>query len=137
MIEKCEDSFYGCPLSLFCGVAFIKLMCPGIIGSAQLLHAEEMWGGDYAHVQYLSKKSCGQKIICYNKRIFILKEVPVMYEYSGNRFEAIYRQGAMQTYKVIVDKATGVNYLQITSGYAGGLTPLLDSEGKPIITTLY
>ena len=36
--------------------------------------------------------------------------------------------------KVIVDRETGVNYLFIQSGYAGGLTPLLDAEGKPIIT---
>lgn len=39
--------------------------------------------------------------------------------------------GLMQ---VIVDKQTGVNYLWAKSGYAGGLTPLLDAEGKPIIT---
>lgn len=39
--------------------------------------------------------------------------------------------GLMQ---VIVDKNTGVNYLWVKSGYAGGLTPLLDREGKPVIT---
>lgn len=36
--------------------------------------------------------------------------------------------------QVIVDKETGVNYLWIKSGYAGGLTPLLDADGKPIIS---
>lgn len=36
--------------------------------------------------------------------------------------------------QVIVDKETGVNYLWVKSGYAGGLTPLLDENGKPIIT---
>ena len=35
---------------------------------------------------------------------------------------------------VIVDKETGVHYLYVCRGYGGGLTPLLDSEGKPIIT---
>ena len=35
--------------------------------------------------------------------------------------------------QVIVDKETGVNYLWVKSGYAGGLTPLLDAEGKPIV----
>ena len=35
---------------------------------------------------------------------------------------------------VIVDKETGVNYLFVACGYGGGLTPLLDSDGKPIIT---
>lgn len=36
--------------------------------------------------------------------------------------------------QVIVDKETGVNYLWVKSGYAGGLTPLLNEDGKPIIT---
>ena len=35
---------------------------------------------------------------------------------------------------VIVDKETGVNYLFVHRGYCGGLTPLIDAEGKPIVT---
>ena len=35
---------------------------------------------------------------------------------------------------VIVDKETGVNYLYVHRGYGGGLTPLIDADGKPIIT---
>ena len=35
---------------------------------------------------------------------------------------------------VVVDRETGVNYLFVHRGYGGGLTPLLDSDGKPIIT---
>lgn len=35
---------------------------------------------------------------------------------------------------VIVDNETGVNYLFVNSGYAGGLTPLLDAKGEVIIT---
>ena len=35
---------------------------------------------------------------------------------------------------VIVDKETGVNYLFVHRGYGGGITPLLDADGKPIIT---
>ena len=38
------------------------------------------------------------------------------------------------TSDVIVDKETGVNYLFVQSGYAGGLTPLLDRDGKPVVT---
>lgn len=38
---------------------------------------------------------------------------------------------------IFVDKKTGVNYLMTQSGYAGGLTPLLDREGKPIITSTF
>ena len=36
----------------------------------------------------------------------------------------------------LVDKETGVNYLFRTNGYAGGMTPLLDAEGYPVITPL-
>lgn len=57
-----------------------------------------------------------------------------MQGFSGKRFDVIYKQGTMEVYKIIVDKATGVNYLQITNGYAGGLTVLLDRDGKPVIT---
>lgn len=35
---------------------------------------------------------------------------------------------------VIVDKETGVNYLYVGRGYCGGLTPLIDADGKPIVT---
>ena len=38
--------------------------------------------------------------------------------------------------QIIVDKVTGVNYLFVTSGYAGGLTVLLDRDGKPVISAL-
>ena len=49
------------------------------------------------------------------------------------RFVKVYSQGAGST-EIYVDKETGVNYLFHCSGYAGGLTVLLDEEGKPIIT---
>ena len=35
-----------------------------------------------------------------------------------------------------IDKETGVNYLYHASGYAGGLTVLLDKDGKPVITPI-
>ncbi len=35
---------------------------------------------------------------------------------------------------IIVDNETGVNYLWVHEGYAGGLTPLLDESGKPVVT---
>ena len=34
---------------------------------------------------------------------------------------------------VILDTETGVNYLLVQTGYAGGLTVLVDKDGKPII----
>ena len=35
--------------------------------------------------------------------------------------------------QILVDGETGVNYLVWKSGYGGGITPLLDSEGKVVI----
>ena len=52
---------------------------------------------------------------------------------KDKRFEKIYSQSLGST-EIWVDTETGVNYLFHSSGYAGGLTPLLDREGKPVIT---
>lgn len=54
---------------------------------------------------------------------------------KNDRFEKVYSQGLGGT-EIWVDKETGVNYLFHASGYAGGLTPLLDRDGKPVITTV-
>ena len=35
---------------------------------------------------------------------------------------------------IYVDRKTGVNYLFTQNGYAGGLTVLVDANGKPIVT---
>ncbi len=43
-------------------------------------------------------------------------------------------EGFIKETRIIVDTVTGVNYLFVTRGYGGGLTPLLDANGKPIIT---
>lgn len=49
------------------------------------------------------------------------------------RFEVIFSQGAVDVQRILVDTETGVHYLQTSWGYAGGLTPLLDREGKPVV----
>ncbi len=36
--------------------------------------------------------------------------------------------------KILVDQKTGVNYLYYSSGYGGGLTPLLNRDGTPVVT---
>ena len=51
------------------------------------------------------------------------------------RFEKVYSQGA-GSIQIIVDKETGVNYLYHSSGYSGGLTVLVDKDGKPIVTPI-
>ena len=50
------------------------------------------------------------------------------------RFEKIYSQGKLSCQEILVDKETGVHYLFCAEGYAGGLTPLLDRDGKPIVS---
>ena len=52
---------------------------------------------------------------------------------TNKRFEVIYKEEGISGYKIIVDKETGVQYLFSHDGYAGGLTLLVDKEGKPII----
>ena len=42
----------------------------------------------------------------------------------------------MGSEQIIVDRETGVNYLFVQSGYAGGLTVLLDQYGKPVVTPI-
>ena len=37
---------------------------------------------------------------------------------------------------IYVDKQTGVNYLYVSGGYGGGLTPLLNRDGTPVITSV-
>lgn len=53
---------------------------------------------------------------------------------KDERFVKVYTQGALTTTEIWVDKETGVNYLFHTSGYAGGMTPLLNRDGKPVVT---
>ncbi|MBO5945341.1 MAG: xylan 1,4-beta-xylosidase [Clostridia bacterium] len=50
------------------------------------------------------------------------------------RFEKVYSQGKLESVEIWRDTETGVNYVFRVSGYAGGLTPLLDSEGKIVVT---
>lgn len=51
------------------------------------------------------------------------------------RFIKIYTQ-EMGSTEIWVDKETGVNYLFHAGGYAGGLTVLMNKEGKPVITPI-
>lgn len=52
---------------------------------------------------------------------------------KDKRFEIVYSQGTVDVVRVILDKETGVQYLQTHNGYAGGLTVLLGRDGKPLI----
>lgn len=54
------------------------------------------------------------------------------------RFEVVFKDGSLLTdegvRQIIVDRETGVNYLAWKCGYGAGITPLLDADGKVIVT---
>ena len=55
---------------------------------------------------------------------------------KNERFEKTYSQGTMNVTEIWVEKETGVNYLYHAAGYSGGLTPLLDRDGKSVISPI-
>lgn len=56
---------------------------------------------------------------------------------KDQRFIKTYEQGVINTMEIWIDKETGVNYLFHSSGESGGLTPLLDKNGMPVISSSY
>lgn len=56
------------------------------------------------------------------------------------RFEVVFKDGSEMkeegVRQILADTETGVHYLAWKSGYGAGITPLLDSNGKPIIKTV-
>ena len=53
---------------------------------------------------------------------------------KNDRFEKVYSQGTMNVMEIWVDRETGVNYVFHASGYTGGMTPLLDRDGKTVVS---
>ena len=53
---------------------------------------------------------------------------------QDERFIKVYEQGMINCMEIWVDRETGVYYLFHFNGNAAGLTPLLDSDGKPVVT---
>ena len=55
----------------------------------------------------------------------------------SDRFEVLYKEAhaaGLEKRIIYVDRETGVNDLFVWTGYAGGLTPLLDADGRPVVT---
>ena len=73
---------------------------------------------------------------------YIFNHIPCVNEMAKkeNRFKVTFRDGGQLSEEgvrqILVDTETGVNYLLWKSGYAGGITPLLDSEGKVVVTNV-
>ena len=55
---------------------------------------------------------------------------------AEKRFIKVWSDGAFGSNEIWVDKQTGVNYLFHASGYAGGLTVLLNRDGTPVVTAV-
>ena len=54
-----------------------------------------------------------------------------------DRFIITYKQSSFSTEtRILVDRETGVNYLSAWEAGGVGLTPLLDRDGKPIVTAV-
>ena len=54
-----------------------------------------------------------------------------------SRFVKTYSDdGFVESKEIFVDRETGVNYLFLCQGNAAGLTPLLDRDGKPLVTPI-
>ena len=54
---------------------------------------------------------------------------------DDKRFVKVYSQGGWsRTMEILVDRVTGVNYVCTQNGYSGGMTPLLNRDGTPVIT---
>ncbi len=54
---------------------------------------------------------------------------------DDKRFIEIFKEGSLtESMKILLDTETGVNYLYISAGYGMGITPLLDGEGKVIVS---
>ena len=57
-------------------------------------------------------------------------------KFQKRTVEKVYSQGTVNVMEIWVDKETGVNYVFYKSGYAGGMTPLLDRDGKPVVSPI-
>ncbi len=51
---------------------------------------------------------------------------------ENRRFIKVSSEGISEPMEIWADTFTGILYLWHAAGYAGGLTPLLDKDGKPM-----
>jgi len=58
---------------------------------------------------------------------------------KNKRFVKVYEEGSgmLSSFAIIIDRLTGVNYLIHFGGDSESMTPLLDPDGRPIVTPLY
>lgn len=55
---------------------------------------------------------------------------------EDKRFIKIFKEGSLtESIQILLDSETGVNYLYLNAGYGISLTPLLDSDGKVVVSS--
>ncbi len=56
---------------------------------------------------------------------------------EDRRFLKVYSQGGWgRVLEIWVDTQTGINYLVTQYGHSGGMTPLLNRDGTPVVSSL-
>ena len=105
--------------------------------SAMRLISWRFFHSHQLHIHLQQIRNIVIKVVVISKHQNFLKEITIMAK-KEKRFEVIYKDGSQladEGYRqILVDKETGVNYLSWKSGYGAGITPLLDSDGKVIVT---
>lgn len=57
---------------------------------------------------------------------------------NDKRFIRTWKESSLSgASEIWVDRETGVNYFYHSAGYGGGLTPLLNRDGTPVITIVF
>lgn len=57
---------------------------------------------------------------------------------KDKRFVTVFREVEIGSNKqIFIDRETGINYLYVAAGYTGGLTPLLDRNGNPVVSSVH
>ena len=55
---------------------------------------------------------------------------------EDKRFITIFKEGSLaESIQILLDTETGVNYIHLSAGYGISLTPLLDSDGKVVVSS--
>lgn len=55
---------------------------------------------------------------------------------EDKRFIKIFKEGSLtESIQILLDTETGVNYIHLNAGYGISLTPLLDSDGKVLVSS--
>lgn len=65
---------------------------------------------------------------------WLLKDITISNNYAGNeRFIQIYNQYSKDDFRIYYDKETKVMYLISSIYKGGGITVLVDADGKPLL----